>query len=276
MEVKCQTRFRRWAETGILAVLMQGVVTAQEPATGVIPQEETQRNIAAPCLEPPPLVKWEDYQGPFKKVAGIFARKLERKSAHPPHYKSVVLCSLGARDKFLLFLHDTFDPASVFSAGFNASLDQAANREGNFGQGALGYGERFSLDFTMQTTWRFFKDFAYPGAFSEDPRYYRMGHGGGRKRLLHAVMHTFIAHRDNGEHMFNFSEWLGTVSAAALTTGYHPGSKDGPAPAMAQIGSTVIQDTGFDILREFWPEIARKLRMPFRDFREPAGTGTSR
>ena len=30
---------------------------------------------------------------------------------------------------------------------------------------------------------------------------------------------------------------------------------------------------GYDVLREFLPEIARKLRMPFRDMREQARTG---
>jgi hypothetical protein len=33
---------------------------------------------------------------------------------------------------------------------------------------------------------------------------------------------------------------------------------------------------GLDVLREFWPEIAGKLRMPFRDMREPLGTGNIR
>ena len=27
----------------------------------------------------------------------------------------------------------------------------------------------------------------------------------------------------------------------------------------------VMTDKGFDVLREFWPEIARKLRIPFRE-----------
>jgi hypothetical protein len=28
-------------------------------------------------------------------------------------------------------------------------------------------------------------------------------------------------------------------------------------------------DIGYDELREFWPEVARKLRLPFRDQNEP-------
>jgi hypothetical protein len=254
-----------------------GRVQAQEPASAGAPPEETMRNMAAPCLQPPPLVKWADYRGPLQKVAGIFARKLERKSAHPRHYKpGTLFCSFAVKDKFALLVHDTFDPASFFSAGFNASLDQAANRDPTFGQGAAGYGRRYAADFAGQSTWRFFKDFAYPTAFSEDPRYYRLGHGGTGKRLFHAAAHTFIAYRDSGKYMFNYSEWLGTVSAVALNSAYHPGDVLGFTPVVRQVGFSFIQDAGFDVLREFWPEIARKLRMPFRDIREQPGLETRR
>jgi len=39
--------------------------------------------------------------------------------------------------------------------------------------------------------------------------------------------------------------------------------------AVARYGAfSVLQDMGFDVLREFWPEVARKLKMPFRGVRE--------
>src|SRR4051812_38750884 len=71
------------------------------------------------CVQPPPLVGWEDYDGPFAKVVGTFGRKLERKAVHPPRYKpGAKSCSLEPGAKFLLFLHDSSDPVSVLSAGF--------------------------------------------------------------------------------------------------------------------------------------------------------------
>jgi len=30
------------------------------------------------------------------------------------------------------------------------------------------------------------------------------------------------------------------------------------------VGFNIIEDIGFDVLREFWPEIARKFSLPFR------------
>ena len=57
------------------ALVMSCVVQAQEsapPHQGAaathIPQEQVQKNVAVPCLEPPPLVRWEDYQGKFEKT----------------------------------------------------------------------------------------------------------------------------------------------------------------------------------------------------------------
>jgi hypothetical protein len=258
----------------LLAALVCGdVVCAQEslarprhsPSPSVPVQQKTTTTVASPCVEPPPLVRLQDYNGPLKKTVGLFARALERKAVHPPQYKpGLVLCSLDVRDKFSLFVRDSFDPVTFIASGFNAGLDQAENRDPSFGQGAAGYGKRFGANFIDQASFKFFKDFAYPSIFSEDPRYYRLIYGNSGRRLLHAVDHAFVAHRDNGNRMFNFSEWLGTVSVVTLSNVYHPGNERGFAPAARQVGYNISEDIGFDVLREFWPEIARKFRLPFR------------
>ena len=256
------------------AVLMMGcILQAQESsrsrqsqsAATLSFQEEINKNVAVPCMEPPPLVHWEDYQGKFRKVGGIFARKLERKSVHITHYKpGAVLCTLEAKDKFLLFVHDTVDPVTFLDAAYNAEITQAENRDPSFGQGAAGYGKRVGAGLASHASSGFLKDFAYPTIFSEDPRYYRLAHGSKGKRLLHAACHVFIAHREDGTDMFNFTEWLGTSSAIVLSNVYYPDNKRGFSPAAQRFGYSVLGDAGFDVLREFWPEIARKLRLPFR------------
>lgn len=247
---------------------------AQDPSqqAGGIPQtqEEATKSPTAPCVEPPPMLRWQDYDGPLKKIVGTFARRLERKSTHPPHYKpGAVLCSFAPKDKFVLFVQDMIDPVTFLGVGFDAGIDQAQNSDPTFGQGAAGYGKRFGANFAGQASSTFFKDFAFPSLFSEDPRYYRLAHGSGEERLFHAMRHAVVAHRDNGRRMFNFSEWLGTVSAVALSNTYHPGNERGFAPAAERVGISVLTDVGFDVLREFWPEISRKCKLPFRGAREP-------
>jgi hypothetical protein len=285
--VRNRVRFYRWTgriyltALAVVAVLGAGctVVCAQEsppvpqglPAANVPLPEETSKNATAPCFEPPPMVRLQDYNGPLKKTVGIFARKLERKAVKPPHYKpGAILCSLELKDKFVLFVMDSIDPVSFLEAGYNAGLAQGQDDDHSFGQGVPGYAKRFGASFTDQASSKFFTEFAYPAIFSEDPRYYRLGNGGAGKRFLHAVTHAVIAHRDNGKRMFNFSEWLGTTSAVVLSNTYHPDNERGFAPAAQAVASSVIQDVGFDVLREFWPEISRKFRLPFRDESDPA------
>jgi hypothetical protein len=260
-----------------LAGLAGGVVCAQGPPaapqrpTPAPFEEEAAKNGTAPCLQPAPMVRLEDYNGPLKKVVGTFARPLERKSVHPPRYKpGVKLCTLNFKGKFVLFVQDSFDPVTFLATGFGAGLDQAENTDPSYGQGAEGYGGRFGVEFAGQASSRFFHDFAYPWIFSEDPRYYRLAHGRAGRRLLHAVGHAVVAHRDDGERMFNFSEWLGTTSTVVLSNTYHPDNQRGFFPSAQAVGYSILQDVGFDVLREFWPEISRKLRLPFRGESEPA------
>jgi len=239
----------------------------------IFPQEEVRKNPAAPCVEPPPVVSLEDYQGPLAKAVGVFARHLELKSVHNPHYKpGAVLCTLKPKDKFLIFVQDTVDPVTFLTAGFNAGLDQAQDNDPSYGQGAAGYGKRFAANIAGQATSEFFKDFAYPTLFSTDPRYYRLAHGPAGKRFLHALGHAFVAHREDGTHTFNTPEWLGTTTAVLLSNTYHPDNERGFVPTVRRVGLSVAQDMGFDVLREFWPEVAHKLKLPFRDQNEPTQT----
>jgi hypothetical protein len=238
-------------------------------------QEQTQQNPTFPCVQPPPLVSWQDYDGPFKKAVGVFGRRLERRVVHPPNYKpGAKLCTLEVKDKFILFLNDTIDPVTFLSAAFNSGISQAENDDPSYGQGAAGYGKRVGFNLIDQAQSDFFKDFAYPVIFSEDPRYYRLGSGPFGRRFLHAVEHAVVAHSEDGTAIPNYSEWLGTTSAIALGNVYHPDHRRGFAPTAEGVGSAVGRDIGFDVLREFWPEIARKFKLPFRDQNEPRSPGT--
>jgi hypothetical protein len=82
------------------------------------------------------------------------------------------------------------------------------------------------------------------------------------------MSHVVVARRDNGNLMFNYTEWLATSSSLALNNLYHPGNQPGVAAAARNGAFSVLQDMGFDVLREFWPEVARKFNLPVRGVRE--------
>lgn len=94
-------------------------------------------------------------------------------------------------------------------------------------------------------------------------------------RFIHAMEHSVVARRENSTQMFNFTEWLGTMSAVVLSDIYHQDNKRGMGPAATRVGYSIGGDIGFDVLREFWPEIARKFRLPFRGQNESESLETS-
>jgi hypothetical protein len=282
-----QNRIQKFAYLHLLLAFtgLSGAAEAQESPAPAPPQvegaapfqEEAVANLTAPCVQPAPMVQLSDYNGPLKKVVGEFARPLERKTVHPRHYKpEAKLCTLRLKDKFILFVQDSVDPVVFLGTAFDAGLAQAQDDDHSYGQGAKGYATRYGADFAGGTTSRFFKDFAYPWIFSEDPRYYRLGHGSGKKRFLHAVEHAVVAHRDDGTRMFNFSEWLGTTSSVVVSNTYHPDAERGVGPTATRVGVSILQDMGFDVLREFWPEISKKFRLPFRGETPPVSPASNK
>jgi len=259
--------------TGVDSALCQILPSSasQDLLAPTPPRNEVPQNTPLPCLKPAQLPGINDYDGPLKKTVGLFAPALERMSVHPPRYKpGAKLCYLDFAEKFRLFVKDSTDPINFIGAGVNAGFDHASNRDPTFGQGAQGYGRRYGADLADSVSGKFFKDFAYPVIFLEDPRYYRLGHGSTGKRILNAAEHLFVAHHENGSRMFNYSEWLGSASAAALGNLYHPGNEHGTGDTARRIAYGFAFDIGYDVLREFWPEITRKLRLPFRGEPAPA------
>jgi hypothetical protein len=214
------------------------------------------------CVEPEPVFTGLEYTGPFHKTIVHIIGKPEIKTVHQHHGRAQV-CTLPVRKKFDLFVKDTFEPVTFVIAGFNAGIAQAEDDDPTFGQGMEGFGKRYGAAFADQVSGEFWGTFFFPTVLHEDPRYYRDGHGSTGSRLAHAVGHAFITRRDSGARSFNFSEWMSASSTTALGNLYHPGNRRGFQPAARGVAYSVAFDAGFDILREFWPEITQNLHLPF-------------
>ncbi|MGH9687336.1 MAG: hypothetical protein ACRD5K_09615 [Candidatus Acidiferrales bacterium] len=218
------------------------------------------------------MVEWQDYKGPYADVVAFFGKKLEVKSSSPHGaiYKTgSVLCTLTTKGKAKLFVNDFTNPVTFVGAAFNAGIDQAQNGDPRFGQEFGGYAKRFGAMVADDANGAFFKDLFYPTVFSQDPRYYRLGRGGTGRRIIHALSHAVIAHNDHGAPDFNYTEWLGTATSVALSSTYHGNRSHGVPPYIEGGAIGIATDSGFDILREFWPDFVHKLKLPFRTPRQP-------
>jgi hypothetical protein len=219
----------------------------------------------SPCILPAKLYSAADYEGPLKKIVVYFARKPEIKTVHPHPHPGLTLCALDASEKFHLFAQNTIEPVTFIGAAFDSGLAQAEDDDPSFGQGAAGYAKRYGAALAGSVSTDFFHTYFFPVVFRQDPRYYRKLEGKAPGRLGHALSHVFVAESDTGRKTFNFSEWLGTTSSVVVSNAYHPGNSRGIGAASRRIGVSIAWDAGFDVLREFWPEVVHRLRLPFKE-----------
>ena len=69
---------------------------------------------------------------------------------------------------------------------------------------------------------------------------------------------VFVTRTDAGGRRFNYSEVLGNATAVAISNSYYPDNRTAGANA-AKLGEQIATDAVSQVLKEFWPDIKRKL-----------------
>jgi hypothetical protein len=168
---------------------------------------------------------------------------------------------LTAGEKFKVVAKGSFDPVQVVWYGFLAGISQAEDSEPGFGQGAEGYGKRYGAYFADGTIENFLTGAILPSIFRQDPRYFQSGRGTFWNRTGYAISRIFVTHADSGRNQFNVSEVFGSAMAAGISTySYHPKSDRTLSNTASVWGSQVGYDTITLVVKEFWPDIRRKIR----------------
>jgi hypothetical protein len=168
---------------------------------------------------------------------------------------------LTAGQKFKVVARSTFDYVEFPWYGFLAGVSQAENSEPGYGQGAQGYGKRYGAAFADGTIENFWTSAILPSMLHQDPRFFQDGKGGFWHRTGYAVSRIFITRTDSGNSQFNYSEIVGSAMAAGISTyAYHPH----PDKTLSNTASVWATQVGYDtitiVVKEFWPDIRRKLR----------------
>jgi hypothetical protein len=167
---------------------------------------------------------------------------------------------LTAAQKFKETARGTFDPVQFLWSGAQAGISQAQNHDAEYGQGAEGYAKRFGVRFADGTVENFFTRAIFPAVLHQDPRYFQLGEGRFWHRALYAVGRIFVTRTDSGGNEFNFSEIVGSATAAGISAyTYRPESSRNLSSALAIWGTQVGYDALGNGLKEFWPDIRRKI-----------------
>jgi hypothetical protein len=182
-----------------------------------------------------------------------------------PDYDTVrnssgVFLPISARKKFWLATEDVFDPFSFLITGIYAGASQLSNQYPEFGQGAKGYAKRYAGAFADGAIGNYLTEAAFPVLFHQDPRYFRMGSSEGFwKRVRYSASRVLVTRGDSGARQFNFSEIVGNGAAAGISAAYYPPSSRHPDEVMEKFALNVGSDAGFNILKEFWPDMQHKI-----------------
>lgn len=182
-----------------------------------------------------------------------------------PDYDTVrnaagVIQPIGAHTKFWLATEDVFDPFSFAITGAYAGGSQAVNQYREFGQGVQGYAKRYGGAFADQAIGNYMTEAVFPVLLRQDPRYFRMGPAAGFwKRVGYSASRVLVTRADSGSTQFNYSEIIGNASAAAISAAYYPPSSRHPEEVCEKWALNVGSDAGFNILKEFWPDMRHKF-----------------
>ncbi len=167
---------------------------------------------------------------------------------------------LTTGQKFKVVARGSFDYIQIPWYGFLAGISQAEDSEEGYGQGAEGYGKRYGAYFVDGTIENFFTGAILPSILRQDPRYFQSGEGGFWRRTGYSVSRIFVTRTDSGGQQFNYSEVFGSALSAGISTySYHPRSDRNIGNTLSVWGSQVGYDTITIVVKEFWPDIRRKI-----------------
>jgi hypothetical protein len=165
---------------------------------------------------------------------------------------------LTPKEKFKIAGEDGFDRGTVVLAAAFAGESQLTNDNRAFGQGAAGYGRYFGTSYADFVIGDYMTEAIFPTILHQDPRYFRKGAGSGSSRLGYAMAQIFVTHSDSGKRQFNYSEVVGNSVAVAISNSYYENHRD-VSDNVSELGMQLGVDMASNVLKEFWPDIARKF-----------------
>ena len=168
------------------------------------------------------------------------------------------VCPMTVAQKGELFLRHTYSPINFLAAAGSAGIWQATqNSHEGFGQGWDAYGSRFGAALANRESSDLLRTFVLSSALRMDPRYFRKGSGSGASRFGYAISRVIVGRTDKGRATFNAPEILGSVGSAGISNLYYADSDRTASRTMATAALNIAADAGWNVLKEFGPELRR-------------------
>ena len=102
--------------------------------------------------------------------------------------------------------------------------------------------------------------YAVGALHGEDPRFYRSGKEGFRARTAFVLSPTFVTQMDDGGTSIAAGRLTGALVGNTLQSYMRVRNEDPIRNGITNAGITLGADAAFRMVREFWPDIKKKLR----------------
>jgi len=155
--------------------------------------------------------------------------------------------------------HSITNVDSVLGPAFGATINQARNEPPEWGQGASGFGVRFASGYGRMLIGRTIR-FGVAAIDHEDPHFSRSNETGFWRRTRYATVHFFLVQTDAGTRIPAFSRFAGAYSAAFIANEWYPASRATTSHALLRGTTALSASLGWNVLREFWPDIKNAVR----------------
>ncbi|HKV27298.1 MAG TPA: hypothetical protein VJN90_03355 [Candidatus Acidoferrales bacterium] len=180
-----------------------------------------------------------------------------------PNYGTVEtaleLPPISSGQKFRIATASVTDYFTYPFIGFLAALDQAHNSPESWGQGWGAYGKRYGASYADNGIGTYMTVAIFPSILHEDPRYYQMKTGGFGHRAYYSLNRLFVTRTDSGRSRFNYSEIVGNAAAAGISNIYHAPEDRTLSRNLGTWGMLIMWDGVSNEMKEFWPDIRRKV-----------------
>ena len=223
----------------VVAVLRKMSASAQEPQPPVQAAAATDAQDAAPPKKP-------------DRVFGVL-----------PNYGTVEDAAnapaITTTATFRMAALNAFDPYVFPFVGATAAFAQLANHEQSAASGPRAYVIQYATSFADSSISSFLTSAIFPALLQQDPRYFERREGSGWRRAAYAASRTVITRGRSGEAQINLSGIGGNGVAAAISNLYYPSEDRAAVQTLVRWGTQVMWDAVSNELKEFWPDIRRKI-----------------
>jgi hypothetical protein len=168
---------------------------------------------------------------------------------------------LTSNEKGKLALRDFIDPFNLATIATYSAVAIGSNSHSPYGPGWAGFGRLTGYGLAQDAQGEFLETYAIPSLVHEDPRYHRMPTASIKRRIGHAIEHTYVSQHDDGRPMPNYATLLTYPIGAEISDEYVPGIQTDIKSTGRRVALGIATDPAGALVAEFLPDVAKRIHI---------------